>query len=37
MEITGIVNVQCSHVFVKASVDLQYGEQYEGKLNDQAR
>ncbi|KAJ7889990.1 hypothetical protein B0H13DRAFT_1887753 [Mycena leptocephala] len=28
MEITGIVNVQCSHVFVKASVDLQYGERY---------
>ncbi|KAK6974846.1 CxC2 domain-containing protein [Favolaschia claudopus] len=28
MEITGIVNVQCSHVFVKASVDLQFGERY---------
>ncbi|KAJ7194502.1 hypothetical protein B0H12DRAFT_1039135, partial [Mycena haematopus] len=28
MEITGIVNVQCSHVFIKASVDLQYGERY---------
>ncbi|KAK7059994.1 hypothetical protein R3P38DRAFT_2496266, partial [Favolaschia claudopus] len=27
MEITGIVNTQCSHVFVKASVDLQYGER----------
>lgn len=29
MEITGIVNVQCSHVFINASVDLQYGEKYE--------
>ncbi|KAJ7697398.1 hypothetical protein B0H17DRAFT_1130376 [Mycena rosella] len=28
MEITGIVNTQCSHVFVKASVDMQYGERY---------
>ncbi|KAJ7695551.1 hypothetical protein B0H14DRAFT_2650538 [Mycena olivaceomarginata] len=28
MEITGIVNVQCSHVFVQASVDLQFGERY---------
>ncbi|KAK7035593.1 hypothetical protein R3P38DRAFT_3183388 [Favolaschia claudopus] len=28
MEITGIVNTQCSHVFVKASVDLQFGERY---------
>ncbi|KAJ7789580.1 hypothetical protein B0H14DRAFT_2397373 [Mycena olivaceomarginata] len=28
MEITGIVNVQCSHVFVQASVDLQFGEHY---------
>ncbi|KAJ7449748.1 hypothetical protein B0H11DRAFT_1743513, partial [Mycena galericulata] len=28
MEITGIVNVQCSHVFIKASVDLQFGERY---------
>ncbi|KAF8135240.1 hypothetical protein K438DRAFT_1640334, partial [Mycena galopus ATCC 62051] len=28
MEITGIVNVQCSHVFVKASVDLQFSERY---------
>ncbi|KAJ7182285.1 hypothetical protein C8R43DRAFT_1115929 [Mycena crocata] len=28
MEITGIVNAQCSHVFVKASVDLQFGERY---------
>ncbi|KAJ7092208.1 hypothetical protein C8R44DRAFT_750322 [Mycena epipterygia] len=28
MEITGIVNSQCSHVFIKASVDLQYGERY---------
>ncbi|KAK6966548.1 hypothetical protein R3P38DRAFT_2816040 [Favolaschia claudopus] len=27
-EITGIVNVQCTHVFVKASVDLQHGERY---------
>ncbi|KAJ7658473.1 hypothetical protein B0H17DRAFT_1262267 [Mycena rosella] len=28
MEITGIVNTQCSHVFVKASVDMQYRERY---------
>ncbi|KAF7341419.1 CxC2 domain-containing protein [Mycena venus] len=28
MEITDIVNVQCSHVFVKASVNLQFGERY---------
>ncbi|KAJ7018652.1 hypothetical protein C8F04DRAFT_1198692 [Mycena alexandri] len=28
MDITGIVNVQCSHVFVKSSVDLQFGERY---------
>ncbi|KAJ6467656.1 hypothetical protein C8R47DRAFT_1056068 [Mycena vitilis] len=28
MDVTGIVNTQCSHVFVKASVDLQYGERY---------
>ncbi|KAJ7615940.1 hypothetical protein FB45DRAFT_841586 [Roridomyces roridus] len=28
MEITGVVNVQCSHVFVKVSVDLQFGERF---------
>ncbi|KAJ6466512.1 hypothetical protein DFH09DRAFT_956689 [Mycena vulgaris] len=28
MEITGIVNTQCSHVFIKTSVDLQFGERY---------
>ncbi|KAJ6596536.1 hypothetical protein B0H10DRAFT_1828264, partial [Mycena sp. CBHHK59/15] len=28
MEIMGVVNTQCSHVFVKASVDLQFGEWY---------
>ncbi|KAJ7213665.1 hypothetical protein C8J57DRAFT_1029924, partial [Mycena rebaudengoi] len=28
MAITGIVNTQCSHVFVKASVDMQFGERY---------
>ncbi|KAJ7743476.1 hypothetical protein DFH07DRAFT_964111 [Mycena maculata] len=28
MPITGIVNIQCSHVFIKASVDLQLGERY---------
>ncbi|KAF7355830.1 CxC2 domain-containing protein [Mycena venus] len=28
MKITGIVNIQCSHVFIKASVDLQHGERY---------
>jgi hypothetical protein len=28
MEITGIVNIQCSHVFIKSSVDLQLGERY---------
>ncbi|KAJ7185127.1 hypothetical protein B0H12DRAFT_1083229, partial [Mycena haematopus] len=28
MEITGIVNVQCSHVFIRTSVDLQLGERY---------
>ncbi|KAJ6545752.1 hypothetical protein B0H19DRAFT_955848 [Mycena capillaripes] len=27
MEITGLVDVQCSHVFIKASVDLQFGER----------
>ncbi|KAJ7710854.1 hypothetical protein B0H17DRAFT_914216 [Mycena rosella] len=27
MEITGIVNTQCSHVFIQASVDLQFGER----------
>ena len=28
MEITGIVNIQCSHVFIKSTVDLQLGEKY---------
>ncbi|KAJ7447699.1 hypothetical protein FB451DRAFT_777855 [Mycena latifolia] len=28
MEISAIVNVQCSHVFIQASVDLQHGERY---------
>ncbi|KAJ3493118.1 hypothetical protein NLJ89_g11089 [Agrocybe chaxingu] len=28
MDITGIVNIQCSHVFVKSSVDLQLGERF---------
>ncbi|KAF9030929.1 hypothetical protein BJ165DRAFT_1358497 [Panaeolus papilionaceus] len=28
MDITGIVNIQCSHVFIKSSVDLQLGERY---------
>ncbi|TFK32656.1 hypothetical protein BDQ12DRAFT_728502 [Crucibulum laeve] len=28
MDITGIVNLQCSHVFIKASVDLQFGERF---------
>ncbi|KAK7001782.1 hypothetical protein R3P38DRAFT_3326686 [Favolaschia claudopus] len=28
MEITGIVNIQCCHVFVKSSVDLQLGERF---------
>ncbi|KAJ6513753.1 hypothetical protein C8R47DRAFT_1286610 [Mycena vitilis] len=28
MEITGIVNTQCSHVFVRASVDLEIGERF---------
>ncbi|KAJ7075083.1 hypothetical protein B0H15DRAFT_806464 [Mycena belliarum] len=28
MEVTGIVNIQCSHVFIKASVDLEFGERF---------
>ena len=28
MEITGVVNIQCSHVFIKSTVDLQLGEKY---------
>ncbi|CAA7262273.1 unnamed protein product [Cyclocybe aegerita] len=28
MDITGIVNAQCGHVFVKSSVDLQLGERF---------
>ena len=28
MEITGIVNIQCSHVFIKSTVDLQLGEKH---------
>ncbi|KAJ6529952.1 hypothetical protein DFH09DRAFT_1093763 [Mycena vulgaris] len=27
-EVTGIVNVQCSHVFVQSSVDLEFGERF---------
>ncbi|KAF8955769.1 hypothetical protein BDZ97DRAFT_1709000 [Flammula alnicola] len=28
MDITGIVNIQCSHVFIQSSVDLQLGERF---------
>ncbi|KAF8189627.1 hypothetical protein K438DRAFT_2019047 [Mycena galopus ATCC 62051] len=28
MEVTGVVNSQCSHVFVKATVDLEMGERF---------
>ncbi|KAJ7642822.1 hypothetical protein B0H17DRAFT_960054 [Mycena rosella] len=28
MEVTGVVNTQCSHVFVRASVDLEFGERF---------
>ncbi|KAF8074505.1 hypothetical protein FPV67DRAFT_1725303 [Lyophyllum atratum] len=28
MDVTGIVNIQCPHVFVEASVDMQYGEKF---------
>ena len=28
MDITSIINIQCSHVFIKSSVDLQLGEKY---------
>lgn len=28
MDITGIVNIQCSHIFIKSTVDLQLGEKY---------
>ncbi|KAJ7156652.1 hypothetical protein C8R46DRAFT_1226130 [Mycena filopes] len=28
MRITGLVNAQCSHVYITASVDLQFGERY---------
>ncbi|TEB31109.1 hypothetical protein FA13DRAFT_1754893 [Coprinellus micaceus] len=28
MDITGVVSVQCSHVFIKSMVDLQLGEKY---------
>ncbi|KAF6743906.1 hypothetical protein DFP72DRAFT_826853 [Ephemerocybe angulata] len=28
MDITGVVNTQCAHVFILASVDLQLGERY---------
>ncbi|KAF9545130.1 hypothetical protein CPC08DRAFT_823958 [Agrocybe pediades] len=28
MDITGIVNIQCSHVFIKSMVDLQLGEKF---------
>ncbi|KAJ3506738.1 hypothetical protein NMY22_g17151 [Coprinellus aureogranulatus] len=29
MDITGVVNIQCSHVFVKSTVDLQMGERFD--------
>ena len=29
MDITGIVNIQCSHIFIKSTVDLQLGEKWE--------
>ncbi|TFK31934.1 hypothetical protein BDQ12DRAFT_671481 [Crucibulum laeve] len=32
MDIMGIVNLQCSHVFIKASVDLQFGESLDNKF-----
>ena len=28
MDIPGVVSIQCSHVFIKAMVDLQLGEKY---------
>jgi hypothetical protein len=27
MDITGTVNIQCSHVFIQSSVDMQFGER----------
>lgn len=34
MEVTGIVNTQCSHVFIRASVDLEFGERYGSIFSD---
>ena len=28
MDVTGTVNCQCGHVFIKSTVDLLYGERY---------
>jgi hypothetical protein len=28
MDITGTVNIQCSDVYIKSTVDLQFGERY---------
>ena len=28
MDVTGVVQIQCSHVLVKSTVDLQLGEKY---------
>ena len=29
MDCTGIVNIQCDHIFIKATIDLQLGERYD--------
>jgi hypothetical protein len=29
MDRTGVVNIQCDHIFIKAAVDLQLGERYD--------
>ena len=28
MEITGVVNIQCSHIFIKSTINLQLGKKY---------
>jgi hypothetical protein len=29
MDRTGVVNIQCDHILIKATVDLQLGERYD--------
>lgn len=34
MDVTGVVQIQCSHVMVKSTVDLQLGERYFGSASN---